>query len=42
MSQIFYIPPFETLLVEYRAAGGKQIELGKELEPGPRCSTWIT
>jgi len=25
--------------VEYRAAGGKQIELGKELGPGPCCST---
>jgi len=29
-------------MVEYQAAGGKQIELGKELGPGPRCSTWIT
>jgi len=29
-------------MVEYQAAGGKQIELGKELGPGPRCTAWIT
>jgi len=27
-------------MVEYRAAGGKQIDLGKELGPGPHCSKW--
>jgi len=26
------------LMVEYQAAGGKQIELGKELVQGPHCS----
>jgi hypothetical protein len=30
------------LMVEYRAAGGKQIQLGEELGPGPHCSTWTS
>jgi hypothetical protein len=29
-------------MVEYGAAGGKQIELGRELGPEPHCSTWTS